>query len=93
MIRVAEYMCTEDAFTKEQLEKIRNSTGNEKETLFTEVESAMSVDHYNLKIFATAMRTEESTDSIGNGLLEKYSEFFTQHACNNVCTLSYMYVY
>ena len=77
VIRVAEYMCTEDAFTKEQLEKIRDSTGNEKEALFTEMEEAVSVDYYKLKIFATALRTEESTDSIGKSLLEKYSEFLT----------------
>ena len=80
MIRVAEYMFREDAFTKEQLEKIQDSTGNEKEALFTEMEGAVSVDHYNLKIFATSLKTEESTDSIGKSLLEKYSEFLMQHA-------------
>ena len=77
VICIAEYMFREDAFTKEQLEKIRDSTGNEKETLFTEMESAVSVDHYNLKIFATALKREESTESIGKSLLEKYSEFLT----------------
>ena len=91
MIRVAEYMYTEDAFTKEQLEKIRDSTGNEKEALFTEMESAVSINHYKLKIFATALRTEKSTDSIGKNLLEKYSEFLTQHAI--IYELSYAAVY
>ena len=80
VIRVAEYMCTEDAFTKEQLEKIQDSTGNEKEALFTEMEKAVSVDHYKLKIFATGLRIEESTDSIGNSLLEKYSKILKYHA-------------
>ena len=73
-VTIAEYMCTEDAFTLEQLERIKDSSGDEKEALFTALESAVSENHYNLKIFATALLKEQDTSSFGRSLLSKYSE-------------------
>ena len=73
-VTIAEYMYTEDAFTLEQLERIKDSTGDEKKALFTALESAVSENHYNLKIFATVLLEEQDTYSIGKSLLSKYSE-------------------
>ena len=73
-VTIAEYMYTEDAFTLEQLERITGSSGDEKEALFTAMESVVSKTHYNLKIFATALLMEQDTFSFGKSLLSKYSE-------------------
>ena len=71
---VADYMYQEDAITLDQLEKIKDSTGNIKEVLFTTLESSVSLNHYHLKIFATALLNEEDTHSVGKVLMSKYSE-------------------
>ena len=61
-------------FTSEQLEKVVDSEGNKKETLFTLIESAVASNSYSLKVFGTALTQDTSTHSIGKSLLQQYSE-------------------
>ena len=62
-------------FTSEQLEKVVDSEGNKKETLFTLIESAVASNSYSLKVFGTALTQDTSTHSIGKSLLQQYSEY------------------
>lgn len=71
---VAEYLYSKRAFSFHQLEKMRDSPGNEKEVLFTSLESAVSLNQYNLRVFGKALMKEEATHSLGESLLANCSE-------------------
>ena len=71
---VAEYLYSERTFSLHQLEKMRDSPGNEKEVLFASLESAVSLNQYNLRVFGKALMKEEATHSLGKSLLANCSE-------------------
>ena len=71
---VAEYMYSKRAFSLDQLEKIQESPGNEKEVLFTSLESAVSLNRYNLRVFGKALMKKEATHSLGESILANCSE-------------------
>ena len=73
-VGVAEYMYSKRAFSLHQLQKILDSPGNEKEVLFTSLESAVSLNKYNLRVFGKALMKEEATYSLGKSLLANCSE-------------------
>ena len=62
---VAKYLYSERAFSLHQLEKMRYSPVNEKEVLFTSLESALSSNQYNLRVFGNALMKEEATHLTG----------------------------
>ena len=74
-VGVAEYMYSERAFSSSQLEEIQNSPGNEREILFTSLESAVSLDHYNLRVFGKALMEEVATHSLGVSIIAICSEY------------------
>ena len=76
---VAEYMYSKRAFSLDQLEKIQTSPGNEKEALFTSLESAVSLNQYNLRVFGKALMKEEATHSLGKSILANCSECIHVH--------------
>ena len=58
-----------------QLEKIQDSPGNEKEVLLTSLESAVSLNQYNLRVFGKALMKEETTHSLGKSILANCSKY------------------
>ena len=73
-VGVAEYMYSKRAFSLHQLEKIQESPGNEKEVLLTSLESAVSLNQYNLRVFGKALKKEEATHSLGKSILANCGE-------------------
>ena len=73
-VGMAEYLYSKRTFSLQQLEKIQDSPGNEKEVLLTSLESAVSLNQYNLCVFGKALMKYEATHSLGKLLMANYSE-------------------
>ena len=72
-------MKVEDALEDSDVQKIKKSVDeqdNEYETFFTLLESAISRKEYNLKIFATALKNQNSTQEFGKRLLSEYCKCY-----------------
>ena len=90
---MAEYLFSERTFSLHQLEKIRDSPGNEKEVLLTSLESAVSLDHYNLRVFGKALMKEEATHSLGKLILANCSECINVHYFIHLFSNEHVLVY
>ena len=77
LMKVLEYMNSEKALDDSDIQRIKQSPTSKRnevhvEALFPLLESAISSNEYNLKIFATALKYQDSTQEIGNELLSTY---------------------
>ena len=90
-VGVAEFMFSERAFSLEQLEHIRESPGNEKEALFTALESVVTINRCNLRVFADALIKEAATCSLGKTLLTKCSEYIIDSLSVSAFNIHYIF--
>ena len=81
---IAEKLCIEGVFDEQCYNKDSTNISSMKQVFFHTLREAVSLSHYNLKVFASVLYKYKSTVHIAQELLKKYSELQLNESKRNM---------